>query len=210
MDAESRTMIINKAIKQLRLLNPQDYPVLVHNILLFCGKEFGVLVLNGIIYHFTVLDHKMRKKRIELEEQGDTTSNVAITIYENQISEDILRKVEGDALWKINFSAKQNKNLAIQFSKSLKTNPPKITSFFIAAYLSMALDNMKSVIDFFRNTVINHYNDMQYRANSPWLCKILSVHNRKSNSIISEFMNTIENGSGWENVPTVMVELGFN
>lgn len=219
LDVNNSLMVIKKSIKQLRFIHPQDCPVLIQNILLFSGKQFGVTVLQGIIRHFSVLDSKIKAKKKENAKKQKENQNmeeeeeeeITIEMNSHKISEDTLRKIEGDALWKINFTVKQNKNISSQFFKSIKENPQKHSAFFVACVFCMALDNKNQIIDYFKNTIVNYHNDLLCRSNSNWLKKKLPSNLRSISELSNSFLEAIENASdaSWENILPLIIELGF-
>ena len=206
MNSDETVRTITKANKQLRKIAPQDYPVLIQNLLLFAGKDFGALVLEGIVHHFSVLDVKMRK-----EKQDGDQDRPAISLYGHSFSEETLRRVEGDALWKINFTIKQNKQLASQYLKAIKIKSPKISSFFVSTLLAMTSETQSGMLEYLKSEVNNAYCDLASQKQSEWMAELLRGGNpiRQAGRLNDAFLESIENGSGWDFVIPVLVQLAF-
>ena len=172
LDKDDTIMMINKAIKQLNLIMLEDRPIIVHHLLSYKEPQYATLVLEGIINHFTLLDELMEnnKKKLDLNQQTSQHSNFQIKYKGYSISEDKLRGIEGTCIYKINLAMKQDKTLANQFIKYVKSPSSsfsqKLSTFFICTLLSIASsenDSRSHIIDYFKDLVERNF---RYKLNS--------------------------------------------
>ncbi|XP_037365896.1 Fanconi anemia group I protein [Talpa occidentalis] len=202
LTAEEVEFVIEKVLKMFSMLNLQEIPPLVYQLLIVSSKGSRKKVLEGIIAFFNELDMQHNE-----EQSGDELLDL-VTMPSGE-----LRHVEGTVILHIVFAIKLDCELGRELLKHLKAEQQgdfsnNICPFSIALLLSVTRIQRfeEQVFDLLKTLVIKSFKDLQLLQGSKFLQNLVPHRTCVSAMILEVVKSSVHS---WDHVTQGLVELGF-
>ncbi|XP_048337616.1 Fanconi anemia group I protein [Sphaerodactylus townsendi] len=204
LSAEELQFVVEKVLRMFPVLDLQEIPPLVYQLLLLSAKGSKKNILEGIISFFNQVDQKQK------EEQKDSES---LELEEATVPLDQLRHVEGTVILHIVLAVNLDQDLGKELLKYLKSeqlrDPGRALSLFsVATLLSVARVHrfQEQVFDFLKTSIMKGFKDLQFLQGSRFLQDLAPLRYSISATVLEVVTNSV---FGWDHVTQGLVDLGF-
>ncbi|XP_048185843.1 Fanconi anemia group I protein [Perognathus longimembris pacificus] len=202
LTAEEVEFVVDKVLKMLSMLNLQEIPPLVYQLLVLSSKGSRKTVLEGIVSFFRELD-----KQHSEDQSGDELLDL-VTVPSGE-----LRHVEGTIILHVVFAIKLDSELGRELLKQAKAGQQGDPSryfcpFSVALLLSVTGIQRfeEQVFDLLKSSIMRCFKDLQLLKGSKFLQNLVPQRTCISTIILEVVKNSAHS---WDHVTQGLVKLGF-
>ncbi|CAG8548944.1 1682_t:CDS:10 [Funneliformis mosseae] len=200
MSNEQLRSVAEKIMSHFDVIDINETPPLVYQILLLSRKGHKRLILQGITEFFNKLDDEMH------EDNRENDSVVSLSFSQ-------LSHMEGTAIIHICFAITQDQELGSEFIKYIKSDKTSfLKPFSIACLLSIARIHRfeDQALDFLKTSILGTFKDKEKLGKAKWISNVNFSKINSSVSLFELFQNIMQKTSfGWDQVTQSLVQLGI-